>query len=577
VLGCAGLLGAGSLVATAFAGQSVSPGLPGTVTIPDTSAARQPAFAVAGRTGTAKSGKAAAFTSSAAADAAAQRTDFNGDGSGDVLYRISSGDVYADFGATSTLAIPSDQSEIKDLLLPGDVTGDSHPDLLTLTASGSLRLHSGANATTDGGMAPYITLSSGWRIYNKVFAPGDLNGDSYPDLLARSTAGLFRFSGTGNPAAPFSQAVKVGGTGWSQFDELVGADDLNGDGLADVIARNATGLYLYPGGGSASSPFKTRVQIGGTGWSQYNQLVGGADYDGNGTADLLARGYDGTLYFYSGKGNGTFAARSTIGSGWGSVTQFAGAGNPPHFGKSGVFARTSGGDLYYYGGTGTGKLTAKNLIGTGWSRSLLHLTHATSLRADGLSDLIAHNTSDGHLYNTASYAESDPEIAGGSKSYNLVVGPGDLNGDGKGDLLARSSTALYFYAGNGDGLSVQGRVQIGGSGWQQFNKIVGSGDLTGDGRADLIARNSSGLYLYPGTGSASAPFTTKVKIGSSDWSQYTNIAAPGDIDGNGIADLLASNSAGQLYFYSGTGRASAPFKTKVKIGSSGWAQYADLL
>ena len=46
---------------------------------------------------------------------------------------------------------------------------------------------------------------------------------------------------------------------------------------------------------------------------------------------------------------------------------------------------------------------------------------------------------------------------------------------------------------------------------------------------------------------------------------------------DGIADLLASNSAGELYFYAGTGLAATPFKERVKIGTGGWNQYADLV
>ncbi|MEU3187112.1 FG-GAP-like repeat-containing protein [Streptomyces sp. NPDC006923] len=572
-LSCAGLLVSGSLAVPASADE---PGGPqGTVTLPAPSAADRPTFTVPGRatSGVPASGRLAAGR--AAADSAAQRADLNGDGSGDLVYRLNYGDVVADWGYGAVAAIGADDSEVKDLMLPGDLTGDGRPDLLTLTPTGALRLHSGADATVDGGMTSYTTLSTGWQAYNKLVVPGDLTGDGAPDLLARSTAGLFLFPGTGTG---FAAGIQVGGAGWSQFDQLVGVDDLTGDGLADLVARNSTGLFVYPGNGSATGyPFRDRTQIGGTGWLQYNQLLGGADYDGNGTADLVARSYDGTLYFYQGNGDGTLAARAEMGTDWGTVTQFAGSGNQPNFGKSGVFARTADGTLYYYEATGTGRLSSKYLISGGWDRSRSQLVHAVSLRANGISDLLEHSTYDGHLYNTGSYALSDPEIAGGSTLYNLVLGPGDLNGDGKSDLLARSSTDLYFYAGNGNGMSVQGRVEIGGSGWMQFNTIVGAGDLTGDGRADLVARSTSGLFLYAGTGNAASPFGAKAQVGGTGWSQYTNLAAPGDLNGDGIADLLASNSAGELYFYAGTGLAATPFEERVKIGTGGWNQYPDLV
>ncbi|WP_299531476.1 VCBS repeat-containing protein [uncultured Streptomyces sp.] len=569
VLGCAGLLVSGSLTITAHAAGTDGE-VPRTVTSPRPTAER-PEFSIPKSPAAARQGRSLARS---AAVAPAQRADFDGDGTGDFVYRMNYGEVYVDWGYGGTTAIAAGDAQVKDLLLPGDLTGDGLPDLLTLTATGALRLHNGASATYEGGLTGYTTLSNGWQAYNKLVIPGDLSGDGKPDLLARSTAGLYLFPGTGTG---FGKGVKVGGAGWSQFDQLVGADDLTGDGLADLVTRNASGLYVYPGNGSSTGyPFKDRIQIGGAGWNQYNQLVGGTDYNGNGTADLLVRGFDGTLYYYDGKGTGTFLDRSKISGGWGVVTLFASGGTQPSFGKSGVFARTANGTLYYYEGTGTGKLEAKYLIGTGWTRSEVRLSHVVSLRGTGDSDLIQHSVYNGHLYNSASYAADDTDLAAGSKSYNLIVGPGDLNGDGKSDLIARSSTALYYYAGNGDGLSMKGRVQVGGGGWSQYNKLVGAGDFNRDGRADLIARSSAGLFFYPGTGKAAAPFGTRITVGGAGWSQYTNLAAPGDINGDGIPDLLASNSKGQLFFYAGTGVAKTPFKARVQIGTGGWNQYPDL-
>jgi len=202
----------------------------------------------------------------------------------------------------------------------------------------------------------------------------------------------------------------------------------------------------------------------------------------------------------------------------------------------------------------------------------VRLYHVSSLRDDGISDLIGQGLADGHLYNFGAYA--DDELAGGSTAYNLLVGPGDLNGDGKGDLLARSSGGLYFYAGNGDGNSMKSRVQVGGSGWSQYNSIVGAGDLNGDGRADIVARSSAGLFLYTGTGNATSPFAARKQIGGTGWSQYNKLIAPGDINGDGVADLLARSSSG-LFFYPGTG--TGTFGARVQIGGTGWSQYADLI
>jgi FG-GAP-like repeat len=569
VLGCAGLLVTGALSGTAAA---AAPGAPGPVDRSKVTT-EVPHFVAPGHS----SKKAGRLTGKAlAANTAAHPADFDGDGTDDLVFRLNDGEVRLDLGGgTFYTVISGETSQVKDVLLPGDLTGDGKPDLLTLTSTGSLRVHDGADALMDGGLESFTTVSTGWQAYNKVITPGDLNGDGKPDLLARSTSGLFFFAGTGNPSAPFGAKQQVGGAGWSQFSQLLGAGDLNGDGIGDVIARNATGLWVYLGSGNAASPFTPQTQIGGAGWSQYNQIIGAGDYTDDGSPDLLARSYDGTLYFYQGNGDGTFNPnRSVDSTGWGEVTQFAGAGDNPSFGKNGVYANTPDGHLYYYDASGTGNLLAKYDVGEGFDRTIARLYHVSSLRADGISDLIGKGLYDGHLYNFANYAADDDMLAGGSTSYNLVVGPGDLNGDGKGDLIARTSTALYFYAGNGNGTSMQGRVQIGGSGWNQFNQIVGAGDLTGDGKADIVTRSSAGLFLYPGTGKAATPFGAKKQIGGSGWSQYNKLVAPGDLNGDGVADLLARSSKG-LFFYAGNGAGN--FKARVQIGGAGWSQYADLI
>ncbi|GAB7110628.1 VCBS repeat-containing protein [Streptomyces phaeofaciens JCM 4814] len=507
------------------------------------------------------------------ADATAPaRGDFDADGTSDLIYRNVAGQLYLNTGSSETMALDSDVAKAKDVLTPGDLDSDGVQDVLTLSASGVLYFHSGVYARTPGGLGSYRTVASGWQIYNKVAAPGDLSGDGKADLLARTPGGsLYFYPGKGTGA--FGSRVLVG-SGWQQYDELIGAGDLTGDGIGDVLARTPAGvLYRYPG--KKGGTFGTRVKDSKTEWASYNQIIGGGDWDGNGKTDLLARDFSGALWFYPGTGKGTFGTRSARSKGWGKVTQFAGAGNNPHFGKFGTMARTTAGSVYSYEVTGTGTLTGKLLVGDAWPSATTRLAYASSLRQNGLADLVVQSVSSGQLTNPAFYALSDPKLATGSTSYNRVVGPGDLTGDGKGDLLAvTTSGTLYLYAGDGSGTSVGSRVTV-GTGWQRYNAVVGAGDFTGDGRPDLLARDTAGvLWRYAGTGSASAPFSARVKVGSG-WQQFKKVFSPGDANGDGKADLMATNSSGALYFYAGTG--TGGFKSRVTKATSGWSTWADLL
>jgi hypothetical protein len=80
-----------------------------------------------------------------------------------------------------------------------------------------------------------------------------------------------------------------------------------------------------------------------------------------------------------------------------------------------------------------------------------------------------------------------------------------------------------------------------------FASAMKSTDFNGDGRADLLARDSSGvLWLYPGNGTGA--LLPRVKIGSG-WNTMTALTGPGDLNGDGRADLLARDSSGVLWFY----------------------------
>ncbi|EFF89374.1 secreted protein [Streptomyces sp. e14] len=492
--------------------------------------------------------------------------DLDGDGIDETLVRLMDGTtgvwLSTEGGAFSTYTIGADDPSVrqKDIITPGDLDGTGGPDVLTLSTTGTLSLYHSAGTTGTG----YAVWSGGgWQIYNKVFAPGDVTGDGKPDLLARTYAGdLYLYAGTGSESAPFRGRVKVGG-GWGAYDQLVGVGDMNKDGLGDVVARNASGdLYYYAGKGSTTAPLAGKVLIGG-GWNTYNQIAAAYDWNSDGQNDLVARTTSGDMYFYLSDGKGKFLPRQRVGSGFNGIDLLVGSGANPRFGKTSLIGMDTKGTLFWYGVQNNGKLSAREQISDtgGWLGA--KIAYASSLDPDGYADLL--EVYDGVLYNNDS-------MASGWGKVNLFLGPGDLNDDGKGDLLARdSSGVLYLERGNGAGTGVSA-VKV-GSGWNAYDKIVGGGDLTGDGRTDIVARTPSGtLYLYRGTGNSSAPFASKVKIGDG-WQQYNKLASPGDIDGDNRADLVAANSKGELFVYSSTG--TGKFKARVKLGT-GWNTYRDL-
>ncbi|WP_018569579.1 FG-GAP repeat domain-containing protein [Streptomyces sp. PsTaAH-124] len=503
--------------------------------------------------------------------AVAASLDLDGDKIGDNLVRLDDGTVLAWLSSTNdftpyTIDTATPDEKQKDIITPGNLDGSGGDEVLTLSTTGTLSLYQSNGADGTG---PALWSGQGWQIYNKVFAPGDVTGDGKPDLLARTYSGdLYLYQGTGSDSSPFRARVLVG-SGWSMFDQLVGVGDMNKDGIGDVVARTPSGdLYFYAGKGSATAPLATRTKIG-SGWNTYNQIIAAGDWNGDGLGDLLGRTASGDLYSYYADGSGNFAARQKNGSGFEPVDLFAGSGANPYWGKSSLIGLDNAGTLFWYGAQHNGQFSARSQISDtgGWAGA--QIGYASSLDPDGYADLLESYS--GTLYNYG--AGADDALATGWSNYKLFIGPGDLNDDGKGDLLARDGSGnLYLFRGNGTGASVASPIKIGG-GWNAYDKIVGAGDLTGDGRADVLARTPSGtLYLYRGTGNSTSPFAAKVKIGDG-WQQYNKLASPGDLDGDNNADLVAVNAKGELYRYGSTGQGQ--FKARVKLGT-GWNTYKNL-
>lgn len=234
-----------------------------------------------------------------------------------------------------------------------------------------------------------------------------------------------------------------------------------------------------------------------------------------------------------------------------------------------VYGVDSKGDVYGYPPNGTGGLDSRQPTGYGWqdARSITQVDQNLDGKSDGIWDVTA-----GELHYTPWDSKSNVLVGGGWNIYNRVLSTGNLGGASYEDLLARdSSGVLWLYLGYGNG-KLTSRYKVGG-GWNAYTDLAGKGDLTGDGKDDIVAKDSSGvLWLYKGTGDSKAPFAARTRIGSG-WNTYNALISVGDINYDGITDLLARDKNGALWLYKGTGKASAPYASRVKIGNAGWNTY----
>ncbi|MGW1868223.1 FG-GAP-like repeat-containing protein [Streptomyces mauvecolor] len=252
---------------------------------------------------------------------------------------------------------------------------------------------------------------------------------------------------------------------------------------------------------------------------------------------------------------------------------FVGAGGPD--GRADLLALTPSGrfDLR----TGPGVAGEAQAQGEGWTgaNALTAAIPYRDVNGDRCNDVLVRMAS-GELraYTPACGAPLTPSTAyqslgRGWNAYDTLVSPGDVDGDGRADLVARTSGGdLYVYSDNG-ALGFKEPVKA-GWGWGGL-LVVGAGDLTGDGKGDLLARDASGvLWTYPGDGKGG--FADRIRLGAG-WGGFDALVGAGDLDGDGRPDLLAREQSGTLWLYPGAGNGA--FGDRKLLGG-GWNMYKSL-
>ncbi|MGW2202244.1 FG-GAP repeat domain-containing protein [Streptomyces sp. NPDC001774] len=240
-----------------------------------------------------------------------------------------------------------------------------------------------------------------------------------------------------------------------------------------------------------------------------------------------------------------------------------------------------------YNGEYTWEMTASSSIGVGpalkrsGTFTLARSPKMHDFDDNGSADLLARDAS-GTLWSDTTYRNDrytdeknlpEAKIGGGWQIYDRIETTGNITGSPASDIVARDkSGTLWLYQGDGNG-GFTPRVKVGG-GWQTYDKLTGGSDYTGDGRPDLLAADRTGtLYLYASTGNTNAPFSARKKIGTG-WGVYNQLTAVGNIAGAGAGDLVARDKEGVLWFYLGKG--DGTFNARTRIGG-GWNRYSELI
>ena len=174
------------------------------------------------------------------------------------------------------------------------------------------------------------------------------------------------------------------------------------------------------------------------------------------------------------------------------------------------------------------------------------------LDGDGKADVLWRNSSTGENYlypmNGLAIGAGEGYVRTVADTNWKIVGRGDFNGDGKGDLFWRNTSTgqNYIFLMNGAAIMDEGFVRaVPDTNWE----VVGVGDFNGDGMDDVLWRNTvtGENYIYPMNGLAILPSEGYLRMVAS---HHWQVAGVGRFDGGPTADILWRNSStGQNYVF----------------------------
>lgn len=412
-----------------------------------------------------------------------------------------------------------------------------------------------------------IANSIGAPVYFSIAGGGDFNGDGFADIVIQpfpASRGYHLIFGRTLPLPSKDNALTQQITTSSGlFHSIDIAGDINNDGYDDMIWGSICSTpkpttYIYKGGSSSdlSSPWAQTVHGPGTcGTSLYSSYIVG---------DINKDGYDDIMI-----GSTKYSAIYVI---YGSSSGIPDIGDAFDYSKGVAALSSTGKGFAIQNDPGKSKGVSQNAFG-----------RAGDVNGDGYADIIIKDDSKSIAYviyggnNLEDFAYADlATLSSTGKGFTiatvtgLMSGAGDINNDSYDDLIigATNNNAYVIYGGNNlADLTVLTSLSTTGKGFSiaiSLSALARAGDINDDGYSDIILRKSNLAYVIFGGSSLTDFSSNDINTLSATGKGFTmpanspqgvtasTLSAGGDINGDGIDDVLAYGNNANFYIVFGS-------------------------